>query len=114
MLFSKPVGLPTLSVVVAQSATRLSRDGRVQWETWRKSEALHRDRAMTSMRRAAVRSLSHREPARSSRKIVRHSEALGGISRATFQMDMADLSHAQLMTSMELIASHVKSALSGA
>jgi alkanesulfonate monooxygenase SsuD/methylene tetrahydromethanopterin reductase-like flavin-dependent oxidoreductase (luciferase family) len=26
-------------------------------------------------------------------KIVRHSEALGGISRLTFQMDAADLSH---------------------
>ncbi len=36
-------------------------------------------------------------------KIMRHSEALGGISRLTFQMDNAKLSHEQLMHSIELI-----------
>jgi probable LLM family oxidoreductase len=36
-------------------------------------------------------------------KINRHSEALGGISRLTFQMDNAGLSHEQLMRSIELI-----------
>ena len=36
-------------------------------------------------------------------KILRHSEALGGISRFTFQMDNAGLSHSQLMQSIELI-----------
>ena len=41
------------------------------------------------------------------RKILRHSEALGGISRATFQMDSADLSHDQLLNSYELIATRV-------
>ena len=40
-------------------------------------------------------------------KIVRHSEALGGISRFTFQMDNAGLTHAQLMRSIELIGSKV-------
>ena len=40
-------------------------------------------------------------------KIVRHSEALGGISRFTFQMDNAGLSHAQLLQSIELIGKHV-------
>ena len=30
-------------------------------------------------------------------KIMRHSEALGGISRLTFQMDVAGLSHLKLM-----------------
>jgi probable LLM family oxidoreductase len=40
-------------------------------------------------------------------KILRHSEALGGISRFTFQMDNADLSHAQLLNSIELIGKEV-------
>ena len=40
-------------------------------------------------------------------KILRHSDALGGISRITFQMDNAGLSHQQLMHSIELIGSRV-------
>jgi len=40
-------------------------------------------------------------------KILRHSEALGGISRFTFQMDNAGLTHAQLMQSIELIGTEV-------
>jgi probable LLM family oxidoreductase len=40
-------------------------------------------------------------------KIIRHSESLGGISRVTFQMDNADLSHKQLMESIELIGTRV-------
>lgn len=40
-------------------------------------------------------------------KILRHSEALGGISRFTFQMDNADIPHAQLMQSIELIGKKV-------
>ncbi|TRW25740.1 LLM class flavin-dependent oxidoreductase [Flavobacterium zepuense] len=40
-------------------------------------------------------------------KILRHSEALGGISRLTFQMDNAGLSHKQLMDAIELIGSKV-------
>jgi probable LLM family oxidoreductase len=40
-------------------------------------------------------------------KIVRHSESLGGINRFTFQMDNADLSHAQLLNSIELIGKEV-------
>ena len=40
-------------------------------------------------------------------KILRHSEALGGISRFTFQMDNAGLSHDQLMASIKLIGEHV-------
>ena len=39
-------------------------------------------------------------------KIVRHSKALGGISRFTFQMD-AGLSHKKLMQSIELIGTKV-------
>ncbi|RYX83006.1 LLM class flavin-dependent oxidoreductase [bacterium] len=40
-------------------------------------------------------------------KIARHSEALGGISRVTFQMDNADLSHEQLIQATELLGTHV-------
>ena len=36
-------------------------------------------------------------------KIRRHSESLGSISRVTFQMDNAQMNHAQLMRSIELI-----------
>ncbi len=40
-------------------------------------------------------------------KIIRHSEALGGISRFSFQMDNAGLSHEKLMTAIELIGTSV-------
>ncbi len=41
------------------------------------------------------------------KKILRHSESLGGISRLSFQMDNAGLSHAQLLQAIELIGSRV-------
>ncbi|WP_375445416.1 LLM class flavin-dependent oxidoreductase [uncultured Fibrella sp.] len=40
-------------------------------------------------------------------KILAHSAALGGISRVTFQMDNANLSHAKLLQSIELIGTRV-------
>jgi len=40
-------------------------------------------------------------------KILHHSEALGGISRITFQMDNAGLSHAQLLNAIELLGTKV-------
>jgi len=40
-------------------------------------------------------------------KILRHSESLGGISRLTFQMDNAGLSHEKLMESIALIGNKV-------
>jgi probable LLM family oxidoreductase len=40
-------------------------------------------------------------------KILRHSQALGGISRLTFQMDNAGLSHTQLLNAIELIGTKV-------
>lgn len=40
-------------------------------------------------------------------KIVRHSEALGGLSRVSFQMDTASLEHDKLMKSIELIGTKV-------
>jgi probable LLM family oxidoreductase len=41
-------------------------------------------------------------------KILRHSDALGGITRLTFQMDTAELPHEELMNSIELIGSRLK------
>ncbi|WP_341225954.1 hypothetical protein [uncultured Arcticibacterium sp.] len=45
-------------------------------------------------------------PADVAEKIIRHSEALGGISRFTFQMD-AGMNHQQLMSAIELIGKEV-------
>jgi alkanesulfonate monooxygenase SsuD/methylene tetrahydromethanopterin reductase-like flavin-dependent oxidoreductase (luciferase family) len=44
-------------------------------------------------------------------KIIRHSEALGGISRITFQMNAASLSHAKLMRAIEALGTRVAPAL---
>lgn len=41
-------------------------------------------------------------------KIIRHSNALGGITRLSFQMDNAGLSHKKLMQAIELIGKKVK------
>ena len=46
-------------------------------------------------------------------KILRHSKALGGISRFTFQMDNAGLSHTQLMKAIELIGEKVSPMVNG-
>ena len=46
-------------------------------------------------------------------KILRHGEELGGISRITFQMDVAELSQKQLLRSIELIGAKVAPALRG-
>jgi probable LLM family oxidoreductase len=44
-------------------------------------------------------------------KIVRHSKALGGISRITFQMNAASLPHVKMMRAIELIGTQVAPAL---
>src|SRR6266571_3082733 len=44
-------------------------------------------------------------------KILRHDEALGGISRITFQMNASSLPHAQLMRAIELLGTRVAPAL---
>jgi len=41
-------------------------------------------------------------------KIIRHADALGGISRLTFQMDTAELPHEKLMQLIELIGTRLK------
>jgi probable LLM family oxidoreductase len=52
-------------------------------------------------------------PAEVAAKILRHSEALGGISRVTFQMDNAGLAHEKLMQSIELIGKQVAPLVNG-
>ena len=47
-------------------------------------------------------------PTEVAEKILRHSEALGEISRISFQMDNAALPHAKLLRSIELIGTLVK------
>jgi probable LLM family oxidoreductase len=44
-------------------------------------------------------------------KIIRHSEALGGISRITFQMNAASLPHTKLMQAIEALGTRVAPAL---
>jgi len=44
-------------------------------------------------------------------KILRHSEALGGISRITFQMNAASLPHEKLMQAIEMLGSRVAPAV---
>jgi probable LLM family oxidoreductase len=46
-------------------------------------------------------------PQQVAEKLARHSEALGGVDRFTFQMDNAGLSHQQLLSSIELIGEKV-------
>ncbi len=46
-------------------------------------------------------------------KIFRHSEALGGISRISFQMNAASLPHVKLMRAIEAIGARVAPALHG-
>ena len=51
-------------------------------------------------------------PEEVAQKILRHSEALGGISRFTFQMDTAELPHEKLMDAISLIGKRIKPILS--
>jgi len=44
-------------------------------------------------------------------KVLRHSEALGGLSRITFMMNASTLPHANLMNAIELLGSRVAPAL---
>ena len=44
-------------------------------------------------------------------KIIRHSKALGGISRITFQMNAASISHVKMIQAIELLGTRVAPAL---
>jgi probable LLM family oxidoreductase len=46
-------------------------------------------------------------PEEVAQKILRHSRALGGISRVTFQMDNAGMSHQKLLKAIEIIGTKV-------
>ncbi len=46
-------------------------------------------------------------PEQVAEKLMRHSEALGGVDRFTFQMDNAGLTHDQLLSSIKLIGTEV-------
>ena len=46
-------------------------------------------------------------------KILRHGEALGGISRLTLQMNAASLPHLKLMRAIEAIGTRVVPAVKG-
>ena len=48
------------------------------------------------------------DPEEVAEKIIRHSTALGGLSRLTFQMDTAELTHEKLLNAIKLIATRVK------
>ena len=47
------------------------------------------------------------DPEEVAEKIIRHSEALGGISRFSFQLDNAGLTHEQLMDTISIIGKEV-------
>jgi probable LLM family oxidoreductase len=51
------------------------------------------------------------DPEEVTEKIIRHSEALGGISRITLQMNAASLPHAKLMRAIEMLGTRVAPAL---
>ncbi|WP_295793018.1 LLM class flavin-dependent oxidoreductase [Mucilaginibacter sp.] len=53
-------------------------------------------------------------PEQIAEKLLRHSEALGGVDRFTFQMDNAGLTHTQLMKAIELIGREVIPLVNGA
>ncbi|MDQ0639940.1 putative LLM family oxidoreductase [Pedobacter sp. W3I1] len=52
-------------------------------------------------------------PEEVAQKLIRHSEALGGIDRFTFQMDNAGLSHQQLISAIQLIGKKVMPLVNG-
>jgi probable LLM family oxidoreductase len=51
------------------------------------------------------------DPEEVTEKIIRHSEALGGIARITFQMNAASLPHAKMMRAIEVLGTRVAPAL---
>jgi probable LLM family oxidoreductase len=51
------------------------------------------------------------EPDEVAEKVLRHSEALGGLSRVNFQMNASSLPHAKLMRAIELVGTRVAPAV---
>jgi probable LLM family oxidoreductase len=53
------------------------------------------------------------DPEEVAQKVLRHAEALGGISRLTFQMDTAELPHEKLVNAIELIGKRIIPLING-
>jgi alkanesulfonate monooxygenase SsuD/methylene tetrahydromethanopterin reductase-like flavin-dependent oxidoreductase (luciferase family) len=68
-------------------------------------------RADFDAQRGAQGALLVGNPDEVAEKIIRHSEALGGVSRFTFQMNAASLPHVKLMQAIELLGTRVAPAL---
>jgi probable LLM family oxidoreductase len=68
-------------------------------------------RAAFDAQRGPLGALLVGSPDEVAEKILRHSEALGGISRITFQMNAASLPHAKLMQASELLGTRVAPAV---
>jgi probable LLM family oxidoreductase len=71
-------------------------------------------RAHFEAQRGPKGSLLVGSPEEVAEKIVRHSEALGGLSRVTFQMNAASLPHDKMMNAIELIGGRVIPAIATA
>jgi len=69
---------------------------------WSKIDRAYFDRATNETGALVVGS-----PEDVAKKIRRHSDALGGLTRFSFQMNVAALSHKQILNSIELIAKKV-------
>ena len=70
-------------------------------------------RAHFDAQRGAKGALLIGGPEEIAERILRHSNALGGISRVTFQMDNAALSHEKLMQAIKLIGTKVAPIVNG-
>jgi alkanesulfonate monooxygenase SsuD/methylene tetrahydromethanopterin reductase-like flavin-dependent oxidoreductase (luciferase family) len=70
-------------------------------------------RSRFEMQRGPMGAFLVGSPEEVAQKILRHSESLGGISRLTFQMDNAGLSHDKLLQAIELIGSKVAPMVNG-
>jgi probable LLM family oxidoreductase len=68
-------------------------------------------RAAFDAQRGPLGALLVGSPDEVTEKIIRHSEALGGISRLTFQMNVASLTHDKLMKAIETLGTRVAPAL---
>jgi len=71
-------------------------------------------RAGFDVQRGPLGALLIGSPDEVAEKILRHSEALGGISRISFQMNAASLPHAKPMQAIEAIGTRVAPAVRGA
>jgi probable LLM family oxidoreductase len=70
-------------------------------------------RAQFDVLRGPTGALMVGNPEEVAAKIARHSEALGGLARLNFQMSVASLPHAKLMTAIGLLGSRVAPVLRG-